>query len=152
MTADDDMDGLDRHALALTMWLPAGAIATTLYHFGVGQGGWPFIIAAFAVIAAAFAGHVVVNVVSRSGFTVRERALALVLYGVALIAFGFATLLSPDFAKRAFLATSAGFVALAAAFVLYMLIRSGVRPAFETFDVIRSFSARDALARGETRE
>jgi len=145
MTPDDDVERLDRHALAVTIWLPAGVIAATLYHFGAGAGGWPFIVAAFAAVASTFAGHVVVNVVFHTGFTVRERALALVVYGGALLAFGIATLVSPGYAKQAFLPTSAGFVSLLVALVLYMLIRWGVRLSFEAFDVIRSFSARDAL-------
>ena len=152
MTWDEDIERLDRHALALTIWLAAGVVAATLYHYGVRADAWPFILAAFAVIAGAFAGHVIVNAVFRSDFSVRERALGLVCYAVLLIAFGLATLVSSDFASRAFLPTSAGLVALLAAFVFYMVVKSGVRSSFEAFDVIRSFSAHDAWAKGRDRE
>ncbi len=151
MTQDEDMERVDRHALALTIWLAAGVVASTLYHYGVRAGGWPFIVAAFAVIAAAFAGHVIVNVVFRSEFSVRERALGLVCYAVLLIIFGLATLVSSDFANRAFLPTSAGLVALLAVIVFSMVVKSGVRSSFEAFDIIRSFSAHDAWANGGDR-
>jgi hypothetical protein len=145
MAPDEDIEMLDRHALAMTIWLTAGVMAATLYHFGAGRGGWPFIAAAFLVVAAGFAGHVIVNAVAQRGFSARELALGLILYATTLIAFGVATLASPGFAARNFLPTSVGFMGLLAAFVFYMIARSGARQAFEAFDTIRSFSARNAL-------
>ena len=141
MALDEDIETLDRHALVLTIWLTAGLIAATLFHFGAGAGGSAFIFAAFAIVAAAFVGHVIVNVVLGRDFGARELALGLVFYAVALLAFGVATLLSPDFAARAFWATSLGFVGLSAIFVVYLVTKSGARSAFESFDVIRSFRA-----------
>jgi hypothetical protein len=48
------------------------------------------------------------------------------------------------FGQRHFLAFSAGLALLAAAVVFYMVIRYGVRQAFESFDVIREFKPRRA--------
>jgi len=146
-----DLDPLDRHALAVTIWTPAGLIAATLYHYGLGAGGALAIAAAFAVVLGAFAGHVIVNVVSGTAFTMGELALGLTLAGAGLLGLGAATLASPEFARRAFLPTSLGFVAVVVAFAFYMIAKSGVRLAFEAFDAIRSFSARDALEAGPDR-
>jgi hypothetical protein len=137
------LEALDRHALVVSIWLTAGLVATALFHFGLGRGGAPFILAAFAAIVAAFVGHVIVNAVLGSDFTVRELALGLVLYGAALIAFAGAALLSPEFAATALLPISLGFIAIFAAFVFYRIVHSGLGPAFEAFDAIRSFRARD---------
>jgi hypothetical protein len=95
-------------------------------------------------VAAAFVGHVIVNVVFDRDFSARELALGLVVFAVALVGFGLATLVSGDFAARAFLARSLGFFGLTAVFVFYLVSKSGVRPAFGSFDVIRSFRARAA--------
>jgi hypothetical protein len=138
-------EALDRHVLVMTIWLTAGLIAATLFHYGVGNGGALFILAAFAVIISAFSGHVVINFVVGDGFTTRELALGLVLYATALIAFVGAALTSHDFAARAFLPTSGGFLAVFAAVVFYMVVHSGVRRAFDAFDAIRSFRARQPV-------
>ena len=151
MTPDEDLDMVDRHALATTIWLTAGIIAAPVYHFGIGAGGAAFIVAAFAVVAAAFVGHVIVNVALGRDFSARELALGLVVYAAALIGFGVAILASRDFAARAFLPTSLGFIGLIAAFVFYLIVKSGVRPAFDAFDAIRSFRARGAPGQ-ETRQ
>jgi hypothetical protein len=136
---------LDRHALVLTIWLTAGFIAATLFHFGLGPGGPPFILAAFAALIAGFVGHIIVNAVIGSGFTARELALGLVLYAVGLIVLGAVTLASRQFAATAFLPTSIGFLAIFATFIFYLVAHSGVRSTFEAFDVVRSFRAIDHM-------
>ena len=141
------MDSIDRHGLVMAIWTPAGLIAAALYHYGLGAGGSWAIGAACGVILAAFAGHVVVNVVSGTSFTVRELAVGLILTGAALVAFVGATLFSSDFAQHAFLSTSLGLVTLVAAFAAYLILSGGLRSAFEAFDVIRSFSSRDVDSR-----
>lgn len=133
---------LDRHALVTTVWLSAGLVATTLFHYGLGRGGGGWIVAAFGVVVAAFAGHVIVNAIHHTPFGRREVALGLVLYGVALVAFGVATLASSRFAARAFAPASVGFLLVFVAVVFTMITRTGVRGAFEAFDVIRTFRAR----------
>jgi hypothetical protein len=144
-------EALDRHVLVLTIWLTAGLIAATLFHYGVGNGGALFVLAAFGAVIVAFAGHVIINFVVGGGFTTRELALGLVLYATALIAFVGATLTSHGFAAKAFLPTSMGFMAVFAAVVFYMVVHSGVRRAFDAFDAIRSFRARGAAIQDESR-
>ncbi len=141
MTPDNDLDASDRHALVVAIWFAAGVVAAPLYHFGARVGAPAFMLAAFATLIAAFAGHVIVNVVYARAFSARELALVLALFAAGLVAFGVETLHSPTFAARAFLPTSLGFVALSAAFVFYLVAKSGLRKAFEGFDVIRSFRA-----------
>jgi hypothetical protein len=136
---------LDRHALVITIWLSAGLVAMTLFHYGLGAGGTVYIFAAFATVIAAFAGHVIVNATVGGGFSARELALGLVIYAVALLAFGAAALVSRDFAARAFLPAGGGFVAIGVAFVFYLIVHSGVRTTFDAFDTIRSFSSHDSF-------
>ena len=69
-------EALDRHVLVMTIWLTTALIAATLFHYGVGEGGPLFILAAFAAIIAAFAVHVIINIVVGGDFTTREDFLA----------------------------------------------------------------------------
>jgi hypothetical protein len=132
---------LDRHALVTAVWLSAGLVAATLFHTGLGGAGAGFVLASFCAVLAGFVGHVIVNAVFGTEFSVREVALGLVLYGGALVAFGLATLLDPDVRSNLFLPAGAGFALLFAAAVFYMVTRAGLRGAFESFDVIRTFRA-----------
>ena len=132
---------LNRHALVAAMWLIAGLIAVALFHYGLGGGGTWFLLAAFAVILAAFVGHIVTNRLYATTFSTRELALALVVFAAALVAFGLGMLVRPSFAAKAFLPVSAGFIALLVSVLFYMATTTGLRGAFDAFDVIRTFRA-----------
>jgi len=137
-----DLDALDRHALVMAVWLPFGLVAAALFHFGFGAGGWPFVAGGFAAVIAAFAGHVIVNVVFATTFTPKEIALGLVLYVAGLLIFGVVALVSSSFRTEYFLPVSLGFMITAAAVVLTMITWLGTRSAFDSFDVIRRFKPR----------
>ncbi|WP_119389049.1 hypothetical protein [Taklimakanibacter lacteus] len=138
----NETEALDRHALVMAIWLALGFIAVILFDYGFGAGGIAAIAAGFIAVLAAFAGHVITNAVYASDFTTREVALGLVLYAASLVTLALAALLAPDFASRNFLPLSLGFVAIAAAVIIYMIIRFGLRRSFDAFDVISDFRSR----------
>jgi len=142
MDTPDDHPILDRHALVMTIWITFGFAALVLFHRGLASGEAMVILGAFAILAAAFAGHVTLNAVLGRGFSAAELALGLVIYGTALLIFGLVLLLSPEFANRAFLPVSGGFVFLFVVVVFYMVTHYGVRGTFDGFNVIRSFRVR----------
>ena len=123
----------------MAVWLPLVLVAATAFHYGFGAGDWPFISAGFAVLIAAFAGHVIINVTLGTRFTVREVAFGLVVYCAGAIVFGFAMLLSPNFRSEFALPVSLGLLGTAAAIVITMILWLGLRGALESFDVIRRF-------------
>jgi hypothetical protein len=133
------LDALDRHALVIAVWLPLILVAAAAFHYGFGAGGWPFIIAGFGVVIAAFVGHVIVNVAHGTLFTPREIALGLAVYWAGSLAFGLAMLTSPGFRSDWALPVSLGLISTAAAVVVTMIIWLGLRGAFDSFDVIRRF-------------
>ena len=133
------LDALDRHALVIAVWLPLLLVAAAVFHYGFGDGGWPFITAGFAVLIAAFAGHVIVNVALGTQFTPKEVALGLVVYCTGLLAAGFATLVSAVFRSHYAMPVSLGFLDTATVVILTMILWLGLRGAFDSFDVIRRF-------------
>jgi hypothetical protein len=133
------LDALDRHALVIAVWLPLLLVAAAVFHYGFGAGGWPFITAGFAVLIAAFAGHVIVNVALGTQFTPKEVALGLVVYCTGLLAAGFATLVSAVFRSHYAMPVSLGFLGTATVVILTMILWLGLRGAFDSFDVIRRF-------------
>jgi hypothetical protein len=134
-----EFDALDRHALVMALWLPLVLVAAAAFHYGFAAGGWPFIGAGFAVLIAAFVGHVVINVILGTRFTPREVALGLLIYCAGVLAFGFAILLSASFHSLFVLPVSVGLLCMAAIIVITMILWLGLRGAFESFDVIRRF-------------
>jgi hypothetical protein len=134
-----ELDALDRHALVLAVWLPLVLVAAAAFHYGFGAGKWEAISVGFAVLIAAFAGHVIVNVMLGTRFTPREVGLGLVVYAAGLLTFGFAMLLSPSFRSEWSLPVSLGFLGTAAAVIIAMILWLGLRGAFESFDVVRRF-------------
>jgi hypothetical protein len=134
-----ETDALDRHALVMAVWLPLVLVAAAVFHYGFGAGGWPFVAAGFGVLIAAFAGHVIINVMLGTLFTPREVALGLIVYCAGLLAFGLATLASPAMRAGSALPVSLGFLGTAAVVIATMVIWLGLRGAFDSFDVIRRF-------------
>ena len=138
-TPTREIDALDRHALVMAVWLPLVLVAAVAFHYGFAAGGWPFMSAGFAVLIAAFVGHVIVNVILGTRFTPPEVALGLVIYCTSLLSFGLAMLLSSGFQSLYVLPVSVGLLCMAAVIVITMILWLGLRGAFESFDVIRRF-------------
>ena len=150
---DEAFDRLDRHALVLAVWLPAGFVALGLLHYGFGAGGAWWVVAGFAAVLAGFVAHVVVNAVLGSSFTARETGLGMVLFATGLVALVLAVLMGDGFATRFFLPVAGGMIGLLLAAVFYLLTRFGTRAAFDKFDSIRDNNPRRAsrLTRGGRR-
>ena len=141
---DEASDRLDRHALVLAVWLPAGFVALGLLHYGFGAGGPWWVAAGFIAVLAGFAAHVIVNAVLGTSFTARETGLGMVLYATGMVALVLAVLLVDGFAARFFLPVAGGMTGLLLTAVVYMLIRFGSRAAFDKFDIIRDNNPRRA--------
>ena len=141
---DEASERLDRHVLALAVWLPAGFVALLLLHYGFGAGGAWWVAAGFAALLAGFAGHVIVNAVLGTTFTLREAGLGMVLYATGMVALVLAVLTGDGFAARFFLPVAGGMISLLLAAVFYMLTRFGTRDAFDKFDIIRDNNPRRA--------
>lgn len=128
-----------RHAFVMTVWLPTGISGLLLLAIGYRLLLPGYVAAGFAALLAGFAGHVLINVLQGTHFSTREVALWLVSYGMG-VAYFLMMLLAGSVAPRAlFLPTVLGLVSIPIAVGLYLIIRYGVRRAFESFDVISNF-------------
>jgi hypothetical protein len=151
MDASNGNPVADRHALVMAVWLTAGLIGTALVHYGLARDLDIPIYAAGGVVLAAFIAHVITNAVYGTVFTRRELTLALVLYGLALIAFAMATLMVPQFKERFFLPLGLVLVVVGFGVLLYMVMHYGLRGVFDQFNIIRDAGVREAPERAQTR-
>ena len=101
-------------------------------------------LAGFGALLAGYAAHIVMNAALGTGFTPREHALALVLYGAAGLALVLAVLMVDGFAERYFLPVALGLAGLAAVVLFYLVSLWGPRQALAKFDVIRDNNPRKA--------
>lgn len=139
---DHNASTLDRHALAMAIWLSFGLVAIILFKIGFSLTSWAALSLAFTSLFSAFIAHVLVNIIFETRFSAREVSLGLTVFGVCLLWFGFAVLIYPQYRSTMFLPVTVGLVTLTAAVVFTMMAWLGVRGAFESFDVIRSFAPR----------
>lgn len=141
----------DRHALVMAIWLTGGFVAALLVHYALTSGSTMPVYLAGGVVLAAFVAHVVANAVYETPFTRRELTLALVLYGMALVAFALTTLLEPDFRTSFFLPFGSVLIAVGATVLFYMVTHYGMRGVFDSFNVVRDASAHERPETPQTR-
>ena len=138
-------DRLSRHGLVMALWAPAIFVAAVLFHAGYLYAvNWWF-VGAFTALVLAFCAHIVVNVVSKTGFTEGEVALGSAIL-VCLTVVYLITILTASNASVERLKTPVGLGlgVLVVVVVASMLISFGPRRAFEKFDIIRDNNLRKA--------
>ena len=145
MAEKSALERIDRHALVMTFWIPAGFVAACLIRLGHASGLHWWTAAGFGMILAAFAGHVIINVTTRSHFTAGETAFGTTVFSASLVMLLVMRLTGMgDLDGTGFMAFGLGLGALLIAVIVYMLIAFGPRRAFERFDVIRDNNLRRA--------
>lgn len=130
---------VERHALVLSFWLALGFAGSILVQLGFRRSDALVTLAGFAVLIAGFIGHIIINKYYETSFTERETALGLLMYSVSLLGFLLLGVFSDAFTRTNFISGAAGFVAIFATVIFFMISRYGLRQAFNFFDVIRKF-------------
>ncbi len=107
---------------------------------GFGTEQWLVSLGGFALIVAGFIAHVIVNAVFKTGFSAGEVATGFVAFGVALTGFILACLLDHDLGAIDIASGIAGFAAIVACFLVYLVTKFGLKGAFSQFHVKREKS------------
>lgn len=145
MTDITPSERVDRNALVLAIWMPAGFLGALLLRYGTINGNAWWTAAAFAIVITCFVGHILVNVLTKTRFTAGETALGGVVLAVAIIGLLLSRLLMPGRIDAAtFMTIGLGLTLLVVTLVIYLLIALGPRRALEEFDVIRDNNLRVA--------
>jgi hypothetical protein len=142
MLPNEKVEQIDRHALVSATWIACGFVAVTLIHYGLRSGGPVWILSGFVAALAGFVAHIIANAVLGTDFSPREVAVGLVAVGCAVVATGISALLTSGPSVGRLFALAGGLAGLSAAAIAYMVIRYGIRDAFEKFNVVRNFNPR----------
>lgn len=128
MTQDDATE----HRLAvMTGWAFFGSFGVCLILSGFAEDSLIAGLAGYATLIAGFIAHVIVNAIYRAGFTQPQIALALGAFTVGVLCFIASVLFDPGFGEVDVATGLVGFSALAAAFVIYIIINYGVRGSYQ---------------------
>ena len=130
MPNDSDLDS--RFAV-LTSWGLWGSFGLGFVLTGFRSGLLGFGLAGFALLAAGFVSHVIVNRVYGRTFTDGEIASALGLFGLAVLGFVISWLLDPGLDRTSVTLALTGCTVGVAGFFAYVATRYGLRGAFSMF-------------------
>lgn len=88
---------------------------------------WGLGLLGYGLLVMGFVGHLIINHVFETGFSPGEVALGLVLFGLSALSFIASALFSAHFGPENLGLGLAGFGALAACLVFYLVVRYGMR-------------------------
>ncbi len=96
---------------------------------------WVVSLGGVATFVGGFVAHVIINAVYRTDFSPGEVIVGFVAFGVSLLLFILNWLLNPAFNTLDSLTGIAGFAALVACFVIYLVTKFGLKGAFSKFHI-----------------
>jgi hypothetical protein len=126
------------HRLAvLTTWGFFGGFAVAMVATGFSADSVAAAAAGYALIAAGFVAHLIVNWVYKAGFRNGEITAAFGLFGVAVAVFMASWLFNPDFSRADVYSGLLGLSTVVVGFLAYLTTRYGLRGSFSMFHIQR---------------
>jgi len=119
------------HRLAvMTDWAFFASFGFSLVLSGFSQNDPIAGLAGFGAFVAGFIAHVIINRIFGVGFSSPQVALALTIFTVCVFSFIAGWLFDPSFTQADVVIGLAGFSAIIACFVIYVMIKYGVRESY----------------------
>ena len=127
----------ERGLAVMTNWAFLGSFGLCFVVSGFSQADLFFGMFGFALLATAFAAHVIINHLFRTGFSKGEIASGFVVYVVSVVSFVVSWLALPRFDTANIAIGLSGFSLLLACFLFYLVANHGVRGSIDMFDQAR---------------
>jgi len=124
---------LERRLAVMTNWAVCGPFGIGLIQSGLANDQIPVGLLGFAVLIIGFIAQIIINAAFGGGFNRGEIALGIGAFGVAVLAFILGWIADPEFDGAAIIINLAGFAALIASFLIYLMAKYGVKGAFSMF-------------------
>lgn len=131
------VDDAEHRLAVLTNWGFWGSFAIATVASGFATDNVLVSLAGYAMLAAGFVSHVIVNWVWHASFRNGEIAAAFGLFGVAVVTFLASWLLEPGFSRADVYSGLLGLVLVLAGFLAYLTTRFGLRGSFSMFHIQR---------------
>jgi hypothetical protein len=118
---------VEKRLAVVTNWSLFASFGMCFVLSGFSASSWGFGLLGYALLVLGFVGHLVINHVFDTGFSPGEVALGLVLFGISALSFIASALFNPHFGPENLGLGLAGFGAMVACLVFYLIIHYGMR-------------------------
>lgn len=115
----------------MTSWALFAAFGLCFVLSGLAESNLAVGLLGFAAFMAGFGAHVVINRIFGGGFSAPQATLALGAFTVGVLCFIAGAIFDPGFTATDLLIGIVGFGGLITAFLLYVLIRYGIRGSYD---------------------
>ncbi|MBX6321361.1 MAG: hypothetical protein IRY94_06000 [Rhodospirillaceae bacterium] len=127
----------ERRLAVVTSWAVSGGFGLACILTGFRDAQEVPGLIGFAVVIAGLVAHVIINRVFGTGFTNGEIVLGFIIFGVALLVFMAAWIADPAFGEARVVIGLAGFAAIIACFIAYIVTKHGLKGSFSMFHLMR---------------
>lgn len=128
---------VEKRLAVVTNWSLFASFGMCFVLSGFGGPSWTLGLLGYGLLVLGFVGHLIINHVFEVGFSAGEVALGLVLFGISALSFIASALFSARFGPDRLGLGLAGFAALAACLVFYLVIRYGMRGSWVLVHTLR---------------
>ena len=123
----------ERRLAVVANWALFGAFGLGLVQSGAASGRSGLGLIGFALIVVGFIAQVIINRIFGGGFGTGEIALGFSTFGIAVVGFVARWIFDPGFAAADIAMGLAGFAAIIATFIVYLVMRYGLKGSFSMF-------------------
>jgi hypothetical protein len=121
-----------------TNWAFFGTFGSGFVLSGFGDGNLWMGLAGFAVFVLGFIAHVIINHLFGSDFSKGEIALGLIVFGISVLSFIGSWMFDPHFGGVNIIIGLAGFSAIVACLITYIVIKFGLKGSFAMIHRLRN--------------
>jgi hypothetical protein len=123
----------ERRLAVITNWGVAGSLGLCCIMSGFSQSQLAIGLLGFALLIAGFVSHLIIGNLFGAMFDNGEVIVGFLFFGVGIVAFGASWIVNPRFDSIDVTIGLAGFAALVACFVAYVVTRFGLKGSFSMF-------------------
>jgi hypothetical protein len=128
----------EKRLAVVTNWALFGSFGTGFVLSGFGDGDLAAGLIGFALLVLGFIAHVIINRVFDAGFSRGEVALGLIVFGISVLSFIGSWIFDPEFDGVNIIIGLAGFSAMVACLVVYIVTKFGLRGSFAMIHRLRN--------------
>lgn len=133
----DAIQPLEKRLAVVTNWGFFAPFGMGFVLSGFSDAQWLTGLLGYALLVAGFIGHLIINRVFHTGFSGGEVALGLVLFGISALSFIGTWVFDPSFGSVNLGIGLAGFAAMTACLLGYLVVNYGLRGSYQLIHSLR---------------
>lgn len=128
----------EKRLAVVTNWAFFGSFGSSFILSGFDGGVLAMGLIGFAVLVLGFIAHVIINRIFDAGFSKGEVAFGLIVFGISVLSFIGSWIFDPHFGGVNIVIGLAGFSAIVACLIIYIVIKFGLKGSFSMIHRLRN--------------